>query len=303
MKFSLKLSVSVALIALLVFNVDWKEVFGYLKEITALEILSYYAVLIMGMLISTYKWKMLAEFKSISFSFFDFFKLYLAGTFINNFMPSFVGGDTFKAFQIGKKDKKYKEAFSTVIADRITGLLGAMILSLIFFVLNFSSLAENKILTFINVSVFGALALFLGILFVRKKLFWKKISSFVPGKALEFLKVLNGFAEKGILAKSMIWSILFAFAGLASSNYILFSALGQEINVLDYLSVIFLISIVSSIPISVNNIGIKEWAYVVFFGFFGINPSVVVAVAVLSRVLQMMLSFLALPVYLENRKN
>jgi predicted SPOUT superfamily RNA methylase MTH1 len=47
---------------------------------------------------------------------------------------------------------------------------------------------------------------------------------------------------------------------------------------------------------------VKEWAYVTFFGFFGVSAAVVITVAILSRFLQMLLSFFALPVYLRNKK-
>ena len=78
--------------------------------------------------------------------------------------------------------------------------------------------------------------------------------------------------------------------------------LSVGMNFLDYLSVIFLISIVASVPVSINNIGIKEWAYITFFAVFGIEASQVVSVAIISRFIQMLISFFALPIYLR-RKN
>jgi hypothetical protein len=72
---------------------------------------------------------------------------------------------------------------------------------------------------------------------------------------------------------------------------------------MDYMSVIFLISIVSSIPISINNLGVKEWAYIFFFGLFGVELTLAVTVVILSRVVQMLMSFLAVPLYWQFRKN
>ncbi len=78
--------------------------------------------------------------------------------------------------------------------------------------------------------------------------------------------------------------------------------MGIQIGIIDYLSVIFLISIVSSVPITINNIGIKEWAYITFFGFFGAPAAAVISVAIISRTIQMLLSFFALPIYLSEKK-
>ena len=92
------------------------------------------------------------------------------------------------------------------------------------------------------------------------------------------------------------------FIGLAGANWVLFLALGVKIGILNYLSVIFLASVVSAMPISINNIGVKEWAYITFFGFFGLSAGAVVSVAITSRIIQMLLSFAAWPIYLKERK-
>jgi hypothetical protein len=62
-----------------------------------------------------------------------------------------------------------------------------------------------------------------------------------------------------------------------------------------------LINIIASIPISINNIGIKEWAYHTFFVFISVDPSVAVTVALSSRFIQMLISFFALPEFLRRR--
>lgn len=298
----LKLAVSCVFIAWLVFEINWNEVLFYIGQIKPWQIILYYIILVFGMVISSYKWKMLALYKNISLPIFDFFKYYLAGTFVNNFMPSFIGGDAFKAYQIGKIEKKYKEATATIVVDRITGLLGGMILAVIFGIINYKSVSQSEMLLTIDVIVFILILAATVFLFIRKISFWKSISNKLPKRIIYFLQTLNDFAENGILFKSIMLSFAFAFVGLAGSNYVLFLALGVDINILDYLSIIFLISIVSSIPVSINNIGIKEWAYVTFFGLFGIGSSMVVTIAILSRFLQMLISFIALPIYIKSKK-
>ena len=91
------------------------------------------------------------------------------------------------------------------------------------------------------------------------------------------------------------YAAVFNFVGVGVANYLLFQALGISISFPAFLSAIFLISIISSIPISINNIGLKEWAYYTFFGILGVNASAAVAVALTGRILQMLVSFLAFP--------
>lgn len=302
LKFLLKLVISLVFVVWLVFKIDWKEVLFYLQKISLWQIVLYISVLIAGMIISAYKWRILVQFKGFKVSLLKCFQLYLAGAFINNFMPSFIGGDTYKAYQIGKEEKKYVSAAASVVVDRITGLVGAMILSVVFAALNWRVVAEHKILLIILAIVF--LILFaMGIIGASARFsFWQKLFQFMPKKILE---VIKDFAEykkdEKTLLKSLLLAIIYNFVGLALVNYILFWGLGIHVGILDYLTVIFFISIVSSLPVSVNNIGIKEWAYVTFFGFFGVNAAAVIAVALLSRIIQMIVSFAAVPFYLKNK--
>ncbi len=302
LKFILKLAVSVGFVAWIVFTVDWSEVWIFLKKVELWQVGIYVLLYMAGILISSYKWKFLANIKGFNLPPGRFFKLYFTGTFINNFMPSFIGGDAFKAYQIGKEGKKYPQALSTIVIDRATGLWGAMVLTLFFALLNFSVLSANPVLANINLAVLVALiASFIALKF-KKSLLKSWISKYIPGKVLDFYEEFGEYSSNsGIITKSVFYSFLFSLVGLAAANYVLFLALGVKIGILNYLSVIFLVSIISSIPVSINNIGIKEWAYITFFGIFGVSSSAVVTVAILSRFLQMLISFLALPVYLKNK--
>jgi uncharacterized membrane protein YbhN (UPF0104 family) len=100
-----------------------------------------------------------------------------------------------------------------------------------------------------------------------------------------------------------MYSFIFSLVGIGILNYVLFLALGINITILNFLSVVFLISIISALPISINNIGLKEWAYITFFGLFGVNPAAAVTVAIVSRTIQMVVSFFALPIYLKRKKS
>ncbi|HCU70326.1 MAG TPA: hypothetical protein DIC35_01055 [Candidatus Moranbacteria bacterium] len=308
-KFSIKFSVSLAFLTWIIFKVDWREVASLLSGIKSAYIALYFLFLACGILISSYKWKLLAQFKGIRLSLSQFFRLYLTGTFINNFMPSFVGGDAYRIYQVGKEEKKFSESASAVVMDRLTGLLGAMILAVIFSAANFSVILGQKILLLLNAIIL--LSIFGGVIFyaTRRMSFWKKtigifgLDRILPWKFSKFFGEVAHYAgKKRILRQTMAWSIVFGIVGLSATNYVIFLSLGEKLPMLNYLSVIFLISFVSSIPISINNIGVKEWAYVTFFGFFGVPSAVAITAAILGRVLQMLFSFLALPIYLKNKK-
>ncbi len=292
------------LIAWVVFKVNWKEVLFYIAQIKIWQVFLYLVIILAGIVISSHKWKLLVKFKGINLPFRDYFKLYLTGTFINNFMPSFIGGDAYRAYQSGKIEGKYTEAASAVMMDRITGMIGAMLLALFFAVLNLKTVLNNRLLVLANLLIIGSFVIDFVALKIRKYPKGRQFAEkYFPRPLYRFLKEVYHYSHhSGILIRTVFWAVVFDFVGVALANYILFLSLGISMNILSYLSVIFLISIVSSLPISINNIGVKEWAYVTFFGIFGIDLSIAVTAALLSRFLQMILSFFALPFYLRSRK-
>jgi glycosyltransferase 2 family protein len=302
LKLAIKIIITLGFITWVIFKVDWIQVLFYLQSITFWKLTLYVVFIIIGIGISSYKWRLLAKFKGIHQSFGNYYRFYLTGTFINNFMPSFIGGDTFKAYQIGRPEKKYIEAASSVMADRITGLIGMTILALLFSFLNFKVLMHNRFLLLIDFML--VLSLLLDILIAKTKNFpiWKKFLDHLPQNFARFIIEVQDYSHSRILTKTVTLGIIFQLVGVALTNFLLFWALGIKIGISDYLSVIFLISLISSIPISINNIGVKEWAYVTFFGIYGLEASAVVTVAILSRIIQMVISFFAIPTYLRNKK-
>lgn len=300
----IKFLVSVGFVVWIIFKTNWQDVLFYLREVSGWGILLYLVVLLLGIVISSYKWKLLADFKNIKLPLWEFIKLYITGIFINNFMPSFVAGDAYKGYQIAKKEKKYAEAASTIIVDRVTGFAGATILTVIFGIFNFNALLENRIILYFDIGLF---LFFISDFAIAgaKKIGWIKriVLKILPEKVLYFVRELQSFnSGSKILWKAIILGMSFSFVGVGILNYILFVSLGIKIGLLNYFSVIFITAIISALPISINNIGLKEWSYITFFGLFGASSSAVVTVAIISRLLQMSVSFVALPLYLKERK-
>lgn len=303
--FLIKLLVSTGFVVWIYFAVNWKEVWFYLTEIKIIGIFAFVIFFLVGFCISAYKWKFLAEFKKINLPFKDFFKLYITGAFINNFMPSFLAGDAYKAYRIGKKsDGKYIAATSTVFVDRITGYIGTTILAALFGILNYKVLLENKIILYIDLGLLAFIAYDLIIVLMKKISSLRAVvNKILPEKIIELLKELDSYnSGSKIMWRAIFYAMVFSMIGMAFLNYILFLSLGININPLDYLTVIFITAVISALPVSINNIGIKEWSYITFFGFFGISASAVVTVAIVSRLLQMLVSFFVLPLYLKERE-
>ncbi len=299
----LKVIISSFLVFLLIINVNWQEVWRYIASANVYLIGVYLVFYFFGLLISARKWQVLARFKKFVNPYFFYFKSYLLGTFINNFLPSFVGGDTYRVYSLGKPVNRVAQSSTTIVVDRISGLVGIMILSIVFAFMNRSVLSSHNIIIWMIIGLSEITVGFFVVIFFFHTKFAQFFVKLLPQFAQKYINQLLEFRKSEIALKTLGYSFLFAFVGVAIANYSLFKALGICLSPQDYISVIFLSSMIASVPISVGNIGVKEWAYVFLFGIFGVSGSGAVTVVILSRVLQMLVSLIAVPFYLQNKKN
>ncbi len=297
-----KVVVTLALVYWLIERVDWRGVQTELAEVSWWLLLLYVVFQLTGNLISARKWQVIAEYKGLSFSLREGFFTYMTGAFINNFLPSTIGGDAYRGLWLAKHSGARAAGLSTVVFDRFIGLWTTAVLGLILSFTLWSSVRESLALSVTLLALVGFLVADFIITYLYCRQWFRDFVTRIP-----FLKVRRLFEEiifytkKDIWLRTSTWSGLFILVGIGLSNYTLFRALGSDIGFLPFFSVILLVAIVINLPISINNIGVKEWAYVAFFGLVGVSVETAVTAALLSRFIQMILSFIAIPQYLSTR--
>ena len=295
-----KIAVTVALVFWLIDRVDWHGVLLELSNVSWALLFAYVILQLSGNLISAKKWQVIASFKTLHFTVKEGFFAYLTGAFINNFLPSTIGGDTYRGLWLAKRSGARAAAVSTVVFDRFMGLWTLALLALVLSPI-LLPLADGSLPLAVTLS---ALTLFfvadLVITYAYCQPWFHRCVALIPfHKVRRLLEEVIFYTKKHIWWRVSLWSALFIFIGIALSNFVLFRALGSDIGFVPFLSVIFLVTIISAVPLSINNIGIKEWAYVTFFALVGVSVETAVTVALLSRFIQMIISFIALPHYLR----
>lgn len=301
----IKAVVSLAFVFWLVYKVEWHDVLEHVRHVQVRYLVLYAAFVLLGMAVSAKKWQIIARFKGFQRPLFGCFRAYLTGTFINNFLPGFIGGDMFRAYWLGKQREGYTLAVSTVVFDRLSGLFAAAMLAIGFSLTRYDAMVQSSIWTFLVVVLMALLAVtvFWGMV-------WRNLGDiavvqgivrFLPVKLQTFLGEVRHYFRAEILLPTMALSLIFNIAGVGIANLILFRAFGQNIPVTDFFAVIFIVNIVASIPVSINNIGIKEWAYFTFFPLVFVSPEVAITVAITGRFVQMLISFFALPDFLRRK--
>lgn len=222
-----------------------------------------------GVALSAKKWHILFKMKEKNITFLSTWKYYYIGTFFNAFLPTSIGGDAIKAYAISKEIKKRENAFSSVIMDRITGLVAVLCIGFISLLIGWEEVP--KIALFLSLPVLFLPSVLIPMIFktdiigniIDKPFFFRfrRLQNFVKN-VYESLKEY-GFFEKEILIALLI-SFFYHFL-LIITNYILSHSLGLQIPLSYFFIFIPVAEILVFLPITIQGFGVREGSYVILF--------------------------------------
>lgn len=296
----LKVSVTVIGLYLVLDKLDAGAIWSVIGDVKA-GWLAFGAVLIaLSLPLRAYRWQIVLHGVGSSIRFGRLVELYLVGSFFNSFLPSGLGGDVVRAAEAAQ-DVDNDVAVSTVLVDRLTGLMAVFLMALA--VLPFRPAGfPGQVATAIAVICVAGLAA--GIVLLDGRLF-QFLTRFVPGR---IRAAGDGFIDRlarsmsvcswGALAGALLVSVVFnvmqvgwwAAAGLA---------LGLDISFGYYFIIVPVLSLALLVP-SIGGLGVRENLAPVLFGGAGTTPEQAVALTLLVFALERVASLLGAPVYLAS---
>ncbi|MFB6347470.1 MAG: YbhN family protein [bacterium] len=224
------------------------------------------------------------------------FGIYLAGKFFGNFLPTSVGGDVIKVRELGVRNLPLSDATSSVFLERLTGLLGVVFIA-IAVTLPGVELLEPYNLRAIRYPFLGLAlgGLALGTVcwnyldwferFLESWKRWPLVSSFQS-----FVNSLREYhGNNWQIAVVLFISVLYHLIRCLYL-WIAIRALGASADFLYLLPAIPIVTFVSLIPISLNNLGLREGAITFAFTALGLTSVESLGVALLTRLIGYALS-------------
>lgn len=262
----LKVLISAALIYFIFTKLNLEEVLVILKKANPLYLLIALLLVIGSKIVAAFRLNLYFHQLEVRLTQKSNLKLYLLGMFYNLFLPGGIGGDAYKGYIIKKTFAvDTKKAIAVLLLDRLSGLLLiALYTCTLALVLQNSQLNDFKILI--------AIAIPLGI-----ALFW-----FLNKKFFNYVLP--------VLWKSVGYSALVQLFQLISILLIL-KALGIEANMVAYLFIFLISSIVSVIPLTIGGIGSREVTFLYGATLLGLDTSTSVGVSVLFFIITAIISF------------
>jgi len=293
----LRVVVSLALLGYLLFSINLGDLAETLRRGDPL--LLTVTVLLgvpLGNLISTVKWRMLLVVKGISsLSFARLWALYFVGGFFSNFLPTDVGGDLVRSYEVGKVSGRHAESLSAIVMERLTGFLAMIALALVGLVLNPALAGMQFLGQTILLVLFAAVVLTVLLLSpLLQQWVGVRVRRFVPRRLGEKLKgfltsVSEYRNERATMTAAMALSIVFQSIPIVYV-YCLMRSIGADLDPTALILVVPAVSLVGILPITINGIGLREGAFVLLLAKAGIDRPEAFAIAVMYRVGIMLMS-------------
>ena len=264
-----KLLVMVGLLAVLYRHVDFVAFRSALAGVKCGWLPLIYVLLLMNTTLSSLKWQLLLKTDGVQVPLKSLLSSYLIGTFFNLFLPSSIGGDSYRVVEASRHGGAAK-SFASVFADRLTGFLALAIWGLLFSAVGWSSLPDKRIL-WLPVLVFGLMATMVFALVQRTWLVavlrflrfdrLKKLDAFLH----RFLDSMAGYhADRALLAKVFSISLFFQMMAMVII-FCISRAMGWQMPFIYFSIFVPLITLGEALPISIFGIGVRDSLYVFFF--------------------------------------
>jgi len=276
--------VSGILITYLLYKVDIKSIFSSLNSVNLFWLALAFSLIFVGNLISGYRWQLLLTTQDIHIPLKTLISSLLVGRFFNNFLPSTIGGDIVRVYDTSKYSKNTAVSMTAILIERLTGFLALLSIAAFALVFGFHTIGDTFLLWVLIGFSSLILLLFLGLFNATLSRQIRKIFDFrglsrVKGKIDKVYQALNLYKSK---RKDLLVTFLLGLAlqVVAVVHYYLIGlALGLNVSMLYFFIIIPLVLLILLLPVSINGIGVRENAYMLFFGKIGVEGSISIALS------------------------
>jgi len=127
--FWFKLAAGIAILLLLfAFKVNIGQVGQAFTQSQISWIILAGALHIIGLFISAYRWQLLLSAQAVQAPMWGLLQSYLIGGFFNNFLPTRVGGDVYRAIDSKRYSASLLRPIAVIIMERLTGVYGLLLI-------------------------------------------------------------------------------------------------------------------------------------------------------------------------------
>jgi len=236
--------------------------------------------------ISTFKWTLLLRRKGIRLPFRTLYAIYLSGSFISSFLPGRYSGDLYRGWVVARKTGRAYDSAATVVLERVSGLFvlcGIGFLASLYWV---ATTADSGLLFPVAIALGGIVCMIVAMFSEKAKNVVAKLLTFLQlgflvSPLTKFHKAIATYRGDRRLILQVLGLAIGFYAQAFAIIYLLMAAVGGDAPYVYVALVTPVVYLLEALPISVNGLGVRESAFILFFGRIGISNEQVMAFSLL----------------------
>ena len=269
-----KILISILLMCLLLRNINFEEFKTIITTISIKTVLIAIFIYVTSVVINAIKWHALLHETRLIFLIFLSFRSQLYSTIL----PGQLFGEASKLTLWKNKGQDMMKVTASIIFDKITGMIGQVLLAIIGF--SFSDIGREMN----SARYFGGLGLIFVMLVLisgekHVALLLTKMISFVrmrqPRLGVKLDDLYSAWRtfsiDKIVLGKSVFWGMANQFMGIVMIWYVA-SSMSLTVKIIDFCWIMPMLSFVLLIPISFAGIGLRDASLSSMLSIYGVIP-------------------------------
>ena len=288
----LKLAFIVACFAVIFSKIHPSELKQHFADVAPGWVLAAWLTVLAEPMLVAVKWNLLLREKGINLGLLRIARIVFTSNFLCVAVPVSVGADALRLMMVTGAQQSFTHAAGALVADRILGALAIMVLSLIG--VAWAGLALLGAQTLWSILILAALVLTLiGVLLSPLPVFWVPLLKRRLDGRGKFAARLVAIAERAVAVHDSLTSFrhhpvqlvrVFSLNLLAQvlrvlQIVLLFRAVGHPVPLSQAAAFVPIINMFTLLPISYFGLGVKEGAFLYFFGRAGIAKALCLTVS------------------------
>lgn len=296
-----KIGVSVALMSFIFYQCDWQLALRTAQTIEPFFLLFVFMCMVGGVFISAYKWQVLLSVHNINLPLAILNRYYFIAVFLNNFLPSSIGGDGFRIYKTAKDSASMGYAVAAVLIERISGVWVLIFLGFLGGLCIDATLPGMPYFSTILWGVGGILLLSGGSVIALYVLSERYSASPLPpsgwlGTLLNWMHNFRLHPAKSV----QVVSISFVFQLYALSWMLLLArAVGADISIYNLAVAMMISNMAAMLPVSLNGLGLMDGSFIYIVSLMGMEYEHAVMMMLIMRVFLIFLSVIGCYFYVH----
>ncbi len=237
-----------------------------------------------NLVLGTVRWQILLKHLDVRVPLSRLFRFVLQSIAVNLFIPGGIAGEFSRALSLHIGHTEAGPAYSSVITDKLLGLIGFLVLATIAVLLEWRKLWEINIIW--PVAAFGLI-----LLIVSSVLYSGRVSRALTQRLqrLPTVQRVSRLLTDNLQSYRRAPLVLFKTFGIAVAAHMLQIictwtiglALGVELGFFTYFLYVPIIAVAAAVPVSNSGIGVRETGFVLLLSLAGANAESALAISLI----------------------